>query len=283
MIGKTISHYQILDKLGAGGMGEVYRAEDTTLWRQVAIKVLPDVFARDQERLARFKLEARLLALPNHSNIAAIHGLEEGEEKRFLVLELFEGQTMEHQIGVRADPRVRPPGGAHRGAPLQIDTILDICRQIVEGLEAAHEKGIIHRDLKLASLKITTDRKVKILGFGLAKEFHEEPVAADLNQSPTVTEQMNQPGVILGTAVYMSPEKAMGKSLDKSTDIWAFGCVLYKCLTGKRAFQDDTITETVASILKREPDWPPLPVETPFHAQRTGAEVVIGPPYFPCA
>jgi serine/threonine-protein kinase len=262
--GQTLSHYRILDKLGAGGMGVVYRAEDTKLGRQVAIKLLPDAFARDPERLARFEREARLLASLNHPNIAAIHGLEEAEGKCFLVLELVEGQTLEHQIAVGADPRVRPPGGVHRGAPLQIDTTLDIGRQIAAGLEAAHEKGIIHRDLKPANVKITPEGKVKILDFGLAKVFHEEPAAADLSQSPTVTEQMSRPGVILGTAAYMSPEQARGKPLDKRTDIWAFGCVLYECLTGKRAFQGDTITEALAAILKSEPDWTVLPTETPL-------------------
>jgi len=188
MINKTLSHYRILEKLGAGGMGEVYRAEDTKLGRQVAIKVLPDAFAQDPERLARFERQARLLASLNHPNIAAIYGLEEAEGKRFLVLELVEGQTLEHQIGVGADPRVRPPGGAHRGAPLQIDTILDIGRQIAEGLEAAHEKGITHRDLKPANIKTTPEGKVKILDFGLAKAFHEGAAALDPSQSPTVTE-----------------------------------------------------------------------------------------------
>ena len=249
MIGKTISHYRILEKLGAGGMGEVYRAEDTNLSRQVAIKVLPEFFAKDPERLARFAREAKLLASLNHPNIAAIHGLEEAEGKRFLILELVEGQTLAERL--------------HKG-PLPVDDTLDICRQVAEGLEAAHEKGIIHRDLKPANIKITPEGKVKILDFGLAKAFHEEPVAADLSQSPTVTEQMSRPGVILGTAAYMSPEQAKGKPLDKRTDIWAFGCVLFECLTSRRAFEGETVSETLAAILKGEPEWKLLPADTPW-------------------
>jgi len=248
MIGKTLGHYRIVEKLGAGGMGEVYRAEDTNLNRHVAIKVLPEAFTKDPERLARFEREAKLLASLNHPNIAAIYGLEEADKKRFLVLELVEGQTLAERL--------------HTG-PLPLEDTLETCRQIIEGMEAAHEKGVIHRDLKPANIKITPQGKVKILDFGLAKAFHEEPVAADFSQSPTVTEQMSRPGVILGTAAYMSPEQAKGKPLDKRTDIWAFGCVLYECLTAKRAFQGETITETVASILKSEPDWTLLPIETP--------------------
>jgi serine/threonine-protein kinase len=183
MIGRTLSHYRIVDKLGAGGMGEVYRAEDTKLGRQVAIKVLPDVFARDPERLARFEREAKVLASLNHPNIASIYGLEEADGVRFLVLELVEGQTLAEQIGVGAAPRVRPAGGAHRGTPLQIETILDISRQITEGLEAAHEKGIIHRDLKPANIKITPEGKVKILDFGLAKAL-EAPLAPGPQDKP---------------------------------------------------------------------------------------------------
>ena len=247
-IGQQLGGYKVLSLLGAGGMGEVYRAEDTKLGRQVAIKLLLDVFARDRERLARFEREAKVLASLNHPNIASIYGLEEAAGKRFLLLELVEGQTMAERL--------------HQG-PLPVDETLDIGRQITEGLEAAHEKGIVHRDLKPANIKLTPEGKVKILDFGLAKALQEEPAAAGLSQSPTLTEQMSRPGVILGTAAYMSPEQAKGKSMDKRTDIWAFGCVLYECLTGKRAFEGDTLTETIASILKSEPDWSFLPAETP--------------------
>src|SRR5512136_888943 len=173
MIGKTLGHYRIIEKLGAGGMGVVYRAEDKTLDRQVAIKVLPEAFTGDPERLARFEREAKLLASLNHPNIAAIHGLEEAEGKRFLVLELVEGPTLAERL--------------HRG-PLPLDDTLDVCRQMAEGLEAAHEKGIVHRDLKPANIKITPDGKVKILDFGLAKAMAEEPSAVDASQSPTITE-----------------------------------------------------------------------------------------------
>jgi serine/threonine-protein kinase len=248
MIGTSLSHYRITEKLGQGGMGEVYRAEDTNLSRQVAIKVLPDEFAYDAERLARFEREAKLLASLNHPNIAAIHGLEEHEGKRFLVLELVEGQTLAERL---------------RKGRIPLDETLDICRQIAEGLEAAHEKGIIHRDLKPANVKVTPEGKVKILDFGLAKAFQGEPSAPDMSKSPTLTSQMTNAGVILGTAAYMSPEQTRGKAVDKRADIWAFGCVLYECLTVKRAFQGETITEIVASILKSDPDWRLLPAETP--------------------
>jgi serine/threonine-protein kinase len=248
MIGTSLSHYRIVEKLGQGGMGEVYRAEDTNLSRQVAIKVLPDEFAHDAERLARFEREAKLLASLNHPNIAAIHGLEEHEGKRFLVLELVEGQTLSERL---------------KKGRIPLDEALDICRQIAEGLEAAHEKGIIHRDLKPANVKVTPEGKVKVLDFGLAKAFYEQAAPVDPSRSPTITEQMTAPGVILGTAAYMSPEQARGKPVDKRADIWAFGCVLYECLTAKRAFQGDTVTETMAAILKSAPDWTFLPEDTP--------------------
>ena len=195
MIGQTFSHYRITEKLGQGGMGEVYRAEDTILGRQVAIKVLPDIFAGDAERLARFEREAKLLASLNHPNIAAIYGLEQAEGKRFLVLELVEGQTLAERL--------------HKG-PLPVEEALEVCRQIAEGLEAAHEKGIIHRDLKPANVKVTPEGKVKILDFGLARALHDQATTTDLSHSPTITDEMTRPGVVLGTAAYMSPEQAKG-------------------------------------------------------------------------
>ena len=248
MLGETISHYKILEKIGQGGMGEVYRAQDTTLEREVAIKVLPAAFTHDPERLARFEREAKLLASLNHPNIAAIHGLEESDGIRFLVLELVEGETLAERVAK---------------GPLPVQEALEVCRQIAEGMEGAHEKGVIHRDLKPANVKITPEGKVKILDFGLAKAFEEETSDIDLSQSPTLTEGMTRAGVILGTAAYMSPEQAKGKAVDKRADIWAFGCVLYECLTGKRAFEGETLAETLASILKGEPDWPLLPHSVP--------------------
>ncbi len=248
LTGRTIAHYRVLAKIGEGGMGVVYRAEDRKLGRQVAIKFLAESFARDEERLARFAREARLLAALVHPNIAAIHGLEEWEGKPFLVLELAEGKTLAERL---------------KKGRIPLDETLDICRQIAEGLEAAHEKGIIHRDLKPANVKVTPEGKVKILDFGLAKAFYEKAAPVDPSWSPTITEQMTAPGVILGTAAYMSPEQARGKVVDKRADIWAFACVLYECLTAKRAFQGEMITETVAAILKSEPDWTLLPADTP--------------------
>jgi len=241
--------YRILTKLGAGGMGEVYRAEDLSLNRQVAIKVLPDIFAGDPERVARFQQEARVLASLNHPNIAAIYSVEEADGKRFLALELVEGETLAERL-VRG--------------PLSLEETLDVCRQIAEGLEGAHEKGIIHRDLKPSNVKINPEGKVKILDFGLARAFHDQVSEVDIINSPTITADMTQPGVILGTAAYMSPEQARGKRVDKRADIWAFGCILYECLTGKRAFAGETITETLAAILKGEPIWQALPAYTPW-------------------
>ena len=243
MIGTSLSHYRITEKLGQGGMGEVYRAEDTNLSRQVAIKVLPDEFAHDAERLARFEREAKLLASLNHPNIASIYGLEQADGKPFLVLELVEGKTLAERL---------------KKGRIPLDETLDICRQIAEGLEAAHEKGIIHRDLKPSNIKITPEGKVKVLDFGLAKAFHDEPSSPDLSHFPTLDEQTTQPGVILGTAAFMSPEQAKGKPVDKRADIWAFGCVLFEALTGRRAFPGKTTSEILAGVLEREPKWDEL-------------------------
>jgi len=248
MMEKTLSHYKILDKIGAGGMGEVYRAEDLRLHRQVAIKVIPDLFAGDPERLARFEREAKLVAALNHPNIAAIYGLEEAEGKRFLVLELVEGETLARRLG---------PG------PLPVDEALEVCRQIAEGLEAAHEKSIVHRDLKPSNIKITPEGKVKILDFGLARAFLDKSPVGAIADSPTITAEMTLPGVILGTAAYMSPEQAKGRPVDKRADIWAFGCILFECLTGKSAFPGETITEVLAAVLNDEPDWDALPKDLP--------------------
>ncbi len=249
MVGKTINHYRVLEKIGQGGMGEVYRAEDTSLKRDVAIKVLPEQFTKDPQRLARFEREAQLLASLNHPNIAAIHSFEHSDDIHFLVLELVPGETLAERVAK---------------GPLPVEEALEVCRQIAEGVEAAHEKGVIHRDLKPANVKVTPEGKVKILDFGLAKAFEGETPVTDISQSPTLTEEMTRAGVILGTAAYMSPEQARGKPVDKRADIFAFGCVLYELLTGKRAFGGETVTDTLAAVLKSEPDWDVLPESTPW-------------------
>ena len=241
MIGKTLAHYEITSQLGKGGMGVVYQAKDLTLGRDVAIKVLPEEFARDTDRVARFQREAKLLASLNHPNTAAIHGLEESAGTRFLVLELVEGETLADQI--------------KRGA-IHVEESLKLALQIAEALEAAHEKGVIHRDLKPANIKVTPDGKVKVLDFGLAKAYAKEQSDLNLSNSPTLTRSptlsnmATQQGVILGTAAYMSPEQARGKDVDKRADIWSFGCVLYEMLTGQAAFQGEDVTEILAAVVK---------------------------------
>ena len=248
MIGKTISHYKITEQLGVGGMGEVYLADDTTLDRKVALKFLPVAFTSDPERMARFEREAKLLASLNHPNIAGIYGLEQADGNRFLVLEYVEGKTLQARLS--------------KGA-LPLEDALLLCRQIAEGLEAAHEKGVIHRDLKPANVMITAEEKVKILDFGLAKALLDETQGIDSSQSPTLTEAMTRPGVILGTAAYMSPEQAKGKSVDKRADVWALGTVLFEMLSGRRAFEGEDVSDTIAAVLRGEPDWSLLPSETP--------------------
>jgi len=247
--GKTLSHYKVIEKIGQGGMGEVYRAEDTSLKRDVAIKVLPEQFTKDPQRLARFEREAQLLASLNHPNIAAIHSFEHADEIHFLVLELVPGETLQERVAK---------------GPVPVDEALEVCRQIAEGVEAAHEKGVIHRDLKPANVKVTPEGKVKILDFGLAKAFEDETPVTDISQSPTLTEEMTRAGVILGTAAYMSPEQAKGKPVDKRADVFAFGALLYELLTGKRAFEGETITETLGAIIHKEPHWEALPGATPW-------------------
>ena len=246
-IGQSLLHYSIVEKIGRGGMGEVYRAKDQKLGRDVAIKVLPEEFARDTDRVARFQREAKLLASLNHPNIAAIHGLEESGGMQFLVLELVEGRTLAEQI---------------KSGPIPVEEALKLALQIAEALEAAHEKGVIHRDLKPANIKVTPDGKVKVLDFGLAKALETGP-ALDVSTTLTESTETTREGIILGTAPYMSPEQASGKRLDARTDIWSFGCILYECLTGKKAFQGETVTETLAGVIKGEPDWSRLPQETP--------------------
>jgi eukaryotic-like serine/threonine-protein kinase len=244
---KRLGPYDILSPLGAGGMGEVYRAKDTKLGREVALKILPATFTSDPDRLARFRREAQVLASLNHPHIGAIYGLDEANGQQFLVLELVDGESLDRRIA-----RGRIP----------VDEVLGIARQIAEALEAAHEKGIIHRDLKPANIALTTDGNVKVLDFGLAKATEPAGGASlDVANSPTISTpaMMTGVGVILGTAAYMSPEQAKGRTADKRSDVWAFGCVLYEMLTGRRAFDGEDVSDTMANVLKSEPDWSALP------------------------
>src|SRR5215831_17788614 len=248
--GTRLGPYEITALLGVGGMGEVYRATDTNLKRQVAIKVLPASVAGDAGRLARFQREAEILAALNHPNIAHIHGLEKSDGTIALVMEHVDGPTLADRIG---------------GGPIPIDEALPIAQQIAEALQAAHEQGIIHRDLKPANIKVRKDGTVKVLDFGLAKAMDQVGASsANVSMSPTITTPaMTQAGVILGTAAYMAPEQARGKAIDKRADIWAFGCVLFEMLTGRRAFNGEDTAETFANVLKSEPDWQELPADVP--------------------
>jgi len=247
--GSRLGSYEVIASIGAGGMGEVYQAHDTKLGRDVAIKVLPEAFAHDADRLARFQREAKMLASLNHPNIATIHGLEESSGTSYLVMELVSGETLQQRV--------------KRDGAIPIDEALAIAKQIAEALEAAHEKGIIHRDLKPANVKLTPEGKVKVLDFGLAKAFAGETASEDVSNSPTLSMAATMQGVILGTAAYMSPEQAKGKAVDKRTDIFAFGAVLYELLTGKAAFHGDDVSDILGAVLRMEPDWSRLPEATP--------------------
>jgi Tol biopolymer transport system component len=246
--GGMLAHYRLVEKIGEGGMGVVYEALDTRLSRKVAIKILPDAFARDPQRLARFEREARVLASLSHPGIAAIHGIEEADGVRFLVLELVAGETLQQRIA--------------RG-PVPAGEAGSIARAIAEGLEAAHERGVIHRDLKPANIKITPEGKVKLLDFGLAKALEAELVSSSGSIAPTMTSDRSLEGMLIGTAAYMSPEQARGRPLDRRTDIWSFGAVLFEMLTGRQAFGGETVTDCLARILEREPDWSSLPKQAP--------------------
>src|SRR6267142_2108333 len=262
--GATIGPYKVDREIGRGGMGVIFLAHDTRLGRTVALKALPDDVASDTDRLQRFEREARVLASLNHPNIAAIYGLEEAEGRRYLALELIEGETLADKLS--------------RG-PLPLHEALDILIQITSGMEAAHDAGVVHRDLKPANVMITSQDQVKILDFGLAKGkvatdeegLAKSPALIDsptlssptLPHSPTFINPATMAGVILGTAAYLSPEQARGKIVDRRTDIWSFGCVLYECLTGKRAFDGETVSDTIAKILERPMDWSTLPKATP--------------------
>ena len=248
--GTRLGHYDVTILIGEGGMGQVWQATDTQLNRQVALKILPDAFAADPDRLARFKREAQILASLNHPNIAAIYGIEEAEGTRALVLELAEGPTLADRI---------------RKGPIPLDEALPIAKQIAEALEAAHEQGVIHRDLKPANVKVKADGTVKVLDFGLAKAFQPDASAPNMSVSPTIslTAAATQMGMVIGTAAYMSPEQARGKPVDKRTDIWAFGVVLFEMLTSAKAYPGDDVSQTLARVIDREPSWEPVPETVP--------------------
>ena len=242
-VGSRLGHYDVTALIGEGGMGQVYQATDTKLNRQVALKILPEAFAEDPDRLARFQREAQVLASLNHPGIAAIYGVEESGDTRALVLELVEGPTLADRI---------------KQGPIPVDEALPIAKQIAEALEAAHEAGVIHRDLKPANIKVRDDGTVKVLDFGLAKALDTTP-EGDPSQSPTLTAAATQMGVIMGTAAYMSPEQARGKPVDRRADIWSFGVVLLEMLTGRKVFEGEDVSMTLSSVLQREPDWSHLP------------------------
>ena len=254
-VGSRLAHYDVTALIGEGGMGQVYQATDTKLNREVALKILPEAFATDPDRLARFQREAQVLASLNHPNIAQIHGIEEQDDTRALVLELVEGPTLADRI---------------KRGPIPLDEALPIAKQIAEALEAAHEAGVIHRDLKPANIKVKDDGTVKVLDFGLAKAFQPDASDPSMSQSPTIslTAAATQMGMVIGTAAYMAPEQAKGKVVDKRADVWAFGAVLFEMLTGKKPFVGDDVADTLALVLKFEPEWDALPPDAPPRIER---------------
>lgn len=247
-VGTRLEHYEIVSAIGAGGMGEVYRAHDTKLGRDVAVKLLPEVFAADPDRLLRFQREAHLLASLNHPNIAQIFGVVESDRTRCIVMELVEGETLQVRL---------------QQGPLPLSEALVIAKQVAEALEAAHDRGIVHRDLKPANIMLTVEGGVKVLDLGLAKTIDSQAGDADLSNSPTILSAHTQPNVLMGTAAYMSPEQVRGRGGDARSDIWAFGCVLYQMLTGEPAFTGETLTDLISGIIRIEPDWSALPANTP--------------------
>ncbi|HVO50272.1 MAG TPA: tetratricopeptide repeat protein [Thermoanaerobaculia bacterium] len=246
--GSRLGTFEVLSRLGAGGMGEVFRARDTRLQREVAIKVLPEAFAEDEDRLQRFTREAHVLASLNHPNIAAIYSFEEVDGLRFLVLELVSGETLKQRIA---------------RAPVSVNEAIRFGLQIADALEAAHAKGVLHRDLKPTNVNVTPEGKLKLLDFGLAKAFGIGAASPDISHSPTIAADPTHQGVVLGTASYMSPEQARSRALDGRSDLWAFGCVLYEMLAGKKAFDGESVSDILVAILDRDPDWAALPAATP--------------------
>lgn len=251
--GLELGPYRLVEKIGQGGMGVVWKAVDTALDREVALKFLPEFLAGDRERLARFQREAKVLAALSHPSIAAVHGLHEEGGRRFLAMELVPGEDLSRRLA--------------RG-PLDMDDVLAVARQLAEGMEAAHESGIVHRDLKPGNIMVTADGRVRILDFGLAKAMEEGPSAADTSLSPTLTAPATRTGMVLGTAVTMSPEQARGRPVDRRADIWAFGCVLYEMLCGERVFSGETVSDILAAVLRADPDWGRLPASVPPAVRR---------------
>ncbi|HET9372752.1 MAG TPA: serine/threonine-protein kinase, partial [Vicinamibacterales bacterium] len=251
--GTRLGAYEVISTLGAGGMGEVYRARDVQLDRDVALKVLPDAFADDGERLRRFEREARSLAALNHPNIAQVYGLAGGDGRRApaIAMEFVDGQSLDEVKG-----------------PWSVEDLLPVLKQLAAALEAAHDSGIVHRDLKPANIKIKNDGRVKVLDFGLAKAFDPATASSDPSASPTITSPATGLGVILGTAAYMSPEQARGRPVDRRADIWAFGVIAFELLTGARLFEGETVSDTVAAVLRQEIPWSRLPASTPVAMQR---------------
>ncbi len=248
--GQNLLQYRLIEKIGEGGMGVVWKAADTTLGREVAIKILPEIFARDAERLARFEREARLLASVNHPGIAAVHGLHAERGIHFLAMELVAGEDLARRLA---------------GGPLGVEEALFVGVQVAEALEAAHGQGVIHRDLKPANVVLAPDGKTKVLDFGLAKALEPEGSSstAGPTMSPTITSAGTALGAIIGTAAYMSPEQARGKPVDRRADVWSFGCLLYECLTAHGPFRGESVSDALGAILHKEPDWSLLPAATP--------------------
>jgi serine/threonine protein kinase len=251
--GQQLLHYRLTEKIGEGGMGVVWKATDTSLDREVAIKILPDEFAADAERLARFEREARVLASLNHPNLATVFGVHDGQNTRFLAMELVPGEDLAQKLA--------------RGR-LPVDEAVRIARQVAEGLDAAHERGVVHRDLKPANVKVTPEGTAKVLDFDLAKASLADSPAGDPSLSPTMSWTGSTAGVLLGTAAYMSPEQARGRDVDVRSDIWSFGCLLWECLTGQTLFGGATLSDSIGAILHTEPDWERLPADTPPRVRR---------------
>ena len=264
-VGSRLGHYDVTALIGEGGMGQVYQATDTKPDRDVTLKVLPQAFTDDPDRLARFEREAKVLASLNHPNIAAIHGLEESDGIRALVLELVEGPTLADRIAQ---------------GPIAVDEALPIAKQIAEALEAAHEAGVIHRDLKPANIKVRTDGMVKVLDFGLAKAFEPEAGSVGASMSPTIslTAAATQMGMVIGTAAYMAPEQAKGLTVDKRADIWAYGAVLFEMLTGKKLFEAGDVSEMLASVLVKDPDISSMGTHIPDHIRSVVRRCLVKDP-----